>query len=371
MPTTNKKKSPKIEKTSKEYAESKKSMDELLKKSKDQTRIPKVGDLLDGTVLEIGNNAVYLDIGPTKTGIIIGIELHDGLGTFEKLKIGDKITAKVINEETETGYVELSLKEASFEKVWEKLNDLMKSGEIITTKIKEANRGGMIIEIMGVKGFLPVSQLSTSHYPRVEDGDKNKILSILQKYINQNFNVKVIDVNKDEEKLIVSERATEIEQELARISKIKVGDEVEGEISGVVDFGAFVKFNGLEGLVHISELAWQLIENPRDIVKVGQKVKAKIIGIDGNRISLSIKALKQDPWEKISEKYKVGDSVDGEITKINPFGAFVQLDKDIHGLVHISEITKTKKELEIGKSYKFKIISIESREHRLGLTPAT
>lgn len=366
---TTKKKTTKSEKSPEETSDKNKSMEELLKKAKDQPKAPKLGDLLEGRVIEIGGNAVYLDIGPTKTGIIIGTELHDGLGTFERLKTDDKISAKVINPENENGYVELSLKEASFEKVWEKLNDLMKTGEILTTKIKEANRGGLIIEIMGVKGFIPVSQLSTTHYPRVEDGDKNKILSILQKYINQNFMVKVIDVNKDEEKLIVSERATEAEKELAKISNLKIDDVVEGEISGVVDFGAFIKFNGLEGLVHISELAWQLIENPRDIVKVGQKVKAKIIGIDGNRISLSIKSLKQDPWEKISEKYKVGDTVKGEVTKINPFGAFVQLDKDIHGLVHISEINKTKKELENEKSYDFKIISIESKEHRLGLSP--
>lgn len=367
--TTLKKKITKTDKTIEEPNEKTKPMEELLKKAKEQPKAPKTGDLLEGEVIEVGGNALYLNIGPTKTGIIIGTELHDGLGTFEKLKIGEKISAKVIDPENENGYVELSLREASFEKVWEKLNELMKSGEIITTKIKEANRGGIIAEIMGVKGFLPVSQLSTAHYPRVEDGDKNKILGILQKYINQNFNVKVIDVNKEEEKLIISERATEAEQELAKISNLKTGDAVEGEISGVVDFGAFIKFNGLEGLVHISELAWQLIENPRDIIRVGQKVKAKIIGIDGNRISLSIKALKEDPWEKISEKYKVGDKIKGEITKINPFGAFVQLDKDIHGLVHISEINKTKKELEAGKSYEFAIISIESKEHRLGLSP--
>jgi len=202
--------------------------------------------------------------------------------------------------------------------------------------------------------------------------------------ISQELEVCIIDADRDSEKLIVSEKATQKEKDREAISGLKVGDVIEGEISGVVDFGAFVKFsapdknasseeNKLEGLVHISELAWQLIENPRDIVKVGSKIKAKIIGIENEKISLSIRALEKDPWSDIEKKYKVGDIVKGQINKINHFGAFVYLDNDIHGLAHISEMTEMfpgkniDDLIKVGGSYDWKILSIEPKEHRMGL----
>jgi len=202
--------------------------------------------------------------------------------------------------------------------------------------------------------------------------------------ISQELEVCIIDADRDSEKLIVSEKATQKEKDREAISGLKVGDVIDGEVSGVVDFGAFIKFSlpekedsseegKLEGLVHISELAWQLIENPRDIIKVGNKIKAKIIGIDNDKISLSIRALEKDPWSDIEDKYKVGDIVKGKINKINHFGAFVYLDSDIHGLAHISEMTemfpgkKIEELIKVGESYDWKILSIESKEHRMGL----
>ena len=353
----------------------KEQMKEMLAKAKALPRIPKVGDIVEGKVIEIGRTMVFLDLGPIGTGVVIGKELEDGLGTFKNLKVGDKISATVLDLENEEGYVELSFREASFEKVWDDLFQKMEKGEILTTKILEANKGGLMVEINGIVGFLPVSQLTFEHYPRVEGGDKEKILGILKKYIGQYFKTKIIDLDREEEKLIVSEKQAQINSEEKTIAQLKVGDIVEGKVSGLANFGVFVRFKfkevELEGLVHISELAWHLVEDPKDIVKVGDKVKVKIIGIDGTRLSLSLKALQDDPWKNAVQKYKEGQKIKGEVIKITPYGAIVKIDEHIHGLVHISKFNQEQKKLEnfleVGKNYHFKILTIKSEEHKLEL----
>lgn len=377
-------------------AESKKTakktglMKELLSRKESEIKMPEAGDLIEGTVIDIGKQALYLDLGSVGAGVIYGRELEDGIGTLKTLKIGDKIKATVIEPENDEGYTELSLRTAGYEIAWTDIYKKLQEGEIVAVKIREANRGGLMGEIYGIKAFLPVSQLSAEHYPRVEEGDKSRILSMLNKFIGQDFKVKIIDANKEDEKLIISEKEAYANKEREAISLLKTGDVIEGVISGVVDFGAFIKFPSqtaatevqirnksasggeeLEGLVHISELAWRLIENPKHIIKVGDKIKAKIIGIDDTRISLSIKALKKDPWSEL--KYKVGDIVAGNVRKITPYGAFVYLDEDIHGLLHISEfntIDEAKKYLQVGTTNKFKILTLEPKEYRMGLTLA-
>ncbi|MCK5413394.1 MAG: 30S ribosomal protein S1 [Candidatus Pacebacteria bacterium] len=345
---------------------------EVLLNDKDAPKIPTVGETIKGTVIEIGSSIIYVDLGPIGAGAIYGYGKFDGLTIFKDLKNGDSIAATVTDLENEDGYVEMSLKQASFEMVWEELERKLEEKEIITTKVLEANKGGLMIKINSVVGFLPASQLSSENYPRVGDGDKNKILSLLMQMVNKDVKVRIIGLDKNEGKLVVSEKATKTEEEKEKVSKLQVGDIVDGEISGIVDFGAFVKFsNNLEGLVHISELAWKLIDDPRKLFNVGQKVQCKIIGIDDSRISLSIKALEKDPWQAVAEKYQIGQRVEGEVTKINPFGAFIQLDKDIHGLAHVSKLNEENKieALEVGKIYEFDIISIEAKDHRLGLKP--
>lgn len=387
---TDKKKQAIIEEEPKKPVRSKKAqeMEDLLNKT--DINVPKIGDLISGKVIAVTNSAVFIDLGALGTGIIMGREMKDGLGIVENLKEGDEMEATVVELENDEGYVELSIREAAYEKAWGELERKMESRESVNTRILEANRGGLMVEVNGIYGFLPVSQLSHEHYPRVEDGDKNKILQLLLKLVGLEIKVKIIDVDPEEEKLIVSEKATYEEKEREVIGAFKVGDTVSGMVSGVVDFGAFVKFAPkskrieeveekelLEGLVHISELAWQLIEDPHEIIKTGEKVECKIIDIDGTRVSLSIRALKEDPWTKITEKYQVGKVVPGLVTKINPFGAFVQLDRDIHGLAHVSEVLGRLKVkslndiLEVGKKYNFKILSIEPESHRLGLTLLT
>jgi len=348
-------------------------MDALLLKGEAKP-IPKIGDLVEGVIINLSKNEVQLDIDGLTTGVVRGKEIYDESGEYSNIKIGDKVTATVLELENEQGQMELSFRYAGHRKAWQQLEELEKTGEIVEAKIIDANKGGLMMRVGNVMGFMPVSQLTTEHYPRVEGGDKSRILQALRKFINHQFKVKVIDVNETEEKLIVSEKSAWEEKQNKALSNFKVGDQVGGTITGVVDFGAFVEFgDNLEGLIHISELAWQRIDDPKQIVKVGDKIKAKIIAIENSKISLSLKQLMIDPWKEVSKKYKVGQSIKGKVLKLNPFGAFVELDKDIHGLIHISELSEKQisepaDTIKEGEQHEFTIISIEPENHRLGLS---
>jgi len=362
-----------VEKKTKEVRKEKEKAKEKLLSKMQALSIPKVGDSLSGKILDVSKNAVHVDLGPYGIGVVRGPELWETLDAYKDLEVGSKVTAKVLEFENEEGNLELSFKQASFEEAWVDLKEKKEKGEVVSCKIREANRGGLMTTINGIPAFLPVSQLTPEHYPRVEGGDQQEILVKLKEFIGQKLNVKIITADEKEEKLIISEKEAVLEKEKKKIVSLKVGDIIEGKISGITDFGAFVRFDRLEGLVHISELAWQLIEDPKDVVKVDQKVKAEIIGLDGTKIFLSIKKLTKDPWKAISKKYKVGQIVLGEVIKIHPFGAFVQLDKDIHGLVHVSELASKQikspdEVVKIGQKGKFKILSIEPEEHRMGLS---
>jgi len=346
-------------------------MKEILEKN-NLLKPPQVGRIIEGKIINKGRSAIYLDLGALGTGIIYGKEYQEAKDELKKLKKGDAVFAKIIDLENEDGYIELSLSQASNELTWEWLQERKDKNETIEVKILGANKGGLLAEVSGIPGFLPVSQLMPEHYPRVEKGETSKILQELQKFVGKDLEVKIFDLDPKQEKLILSEKAKENEKIKEILKGYKVGDVVTGEITGITDFGVFIKFGdkGLEGLIHISELDWQLIEDPADIVKVGEKVKAKIISIVDDKVSLSLKALKKDPWAGIEEKYKKGDMVEGKVTKFNPFGAFIQLTPKVQGLCHISEFgTKTKMEekLKIGKKYNFQILSIEPKEHRMSL----
>ena len=349
-------------------------MERLLKAKGDALKFPKIGDLIEGRIISISKNEVYLDIEGITTGVVRGKELEDESGLSAQLKMGDRATATVVDLENERGEIELSFRQAGHQKAWDNLAQMMRDETIIESKIIDANKGGLMVKVGNVVGFLPVSQLTTENYPRIEGGDKNKILAYLKLFINKTFKTKIIDVDEASEKLIVSEKAAWDDKQKAALSKYKKGDRVKGKITGVVDFGAFIEFgDGLEGLIHISELAWQRIDDPKTIVKVGDTVEAEIISIQETKVSLSMKKLKEDPWRDVDKKYHVGDLVQGKILKTNPFGAFVELDKEIHGLAHISELSpKTIKSpdeiVKIGEIHTFKIVSIEPENHRLGLS---
>ncbi|HBK33607.1 TPA: 30S ribosomal protein S1 [Candidatus Uhrbacteria bacterium] len=339
-------------------------------------QFPQVGDVINGHVVSSSRREVRVDIGGFTTGVVRGRELFAESEEYTHLQPGEEIQATVVDLENENGEMELSFRFAGQKKAWDELKQLFTSGDIVEARVLEANKGGLLIRLQHVTGFLPVSQLSPENYPRVSGGDKNKILEKLRTFVGQNIKVRVIDVNENEDKLIVSEKAVWEDQQKNVIAKYQVGDVVEGEVTAVADFGAFVKFEALEGLVHISEIAWQRIDHPRDVLKTGQHVRAEIIGIEGSKIFLSMKKLLADPWKSVGERYKVGDVVKGKVLKVNPFGFFVELDPEIHGLAHVSELSDkpvadVKTLANPGDILDFKVVSVEPKEHRLGLSLKT
>ena len=278
--------------------------------------------------------------------------------------------------ENENGEMELSFRSAGHQKVWDNMMKSRDENITVEAKVLAANKGGLMMQVDALTGFMPVSQLAPENYPRVPGGDKNRILEHLKGLIGQTLQVKVLDAHQKDEKLIVSEKAVWEDEQKVVLDKYNIGDEVEGEVSALTTFGAFIKFGtGLEGLVHISEIAWQRIDHPKDVLKVGDRVKAQIIDLNKSKIYLSIKRLIDDPWKLVKEKYTIGEKVEGEVHKVEPFGIMIKLDEQIHGLAHISELAnrpiKSTEELRelfpIGSRHAFEIVSIEPAEHRLGL----
>lgn len=344
---------------------------QLIKNMPDLGNMLKEGELVNAQLIKRAKRAVYFNLGKHGTGIIYGIELLNAKEILKNLKEGDSVSAKIVEMENDDGYVELSLAGAGKQKVWQNIKEILEKGEEVTVKITAANSGGLMAEIDGLKAFLPVSQLSNEHYPRVEDGDKSKILDELKKFVGQDLSVKILDLNIRTDKLILSEREITNKNVKEKLNKYKAGDIVDGIISGVADFGAFIKFSDdteIEGLIHISELDHKLIENPKEIIKVNDQVKAKILEIKEGRVTLSLKALKADPWNKVEEKYKEGASIKAKIARFNPFGAFVSLDSEIQGLIHVSEfgsVEEMKTKLKEGEMYDFKIDSVKPQEKRI------
>jgi small subunit ribosomal protein S1 len=343
---------------------------------KDSIKIPQIGDTVIGVVLSASKAEVRLDINGILSGVVRGQELYEEAAEYSGLKPGDEVEATVIDAENENGELELSFRFAGQEKALQGLKNAFNNKTNIKVKVVDANKGGLLANFAQIAGFLPVSQLAPENYPRINGGDKGKILEKLRSFIGKEMEVKVINLDEKEDKIIFSEEEAWKEKQKDIISKYQVGTVVEGDITAVTDFGVFVTFGeNLEGLIHISELAWQRIDDPSDLYKVGEKIKAEIINVDGSKIFLSAKKLMTDPWENVGEKYKIGQKVKGTVLKVNPFGLFIKLDNDIHGLGHISQLylepnQKITDVYQAGREEEFTIITIEPKDHRLGLAAA-
>ncbi len=340
----------------------------------ENAKIPQAGDIVEGVVLSSSKSEVKLDIDGMVTGVVRGRELYFEAEEYANLKPGDKVEATVVEEENENGDLELSFRSAGQQKAWSALFDAYENRKILKFRVNDANKGGLIVSYGQIQGFLPVSQLAPENYPRVNGGDKSRILDKLKSFVGSDFEAKIMTLDEKDEKLIISEKEAWQEKQKDIISKYKVGSVIEGAITALTDFGVFISFGeNLEGLIHISELAWQRIDDPSDLFKAGDKVKAEIISIEGSKIFLSVKKLLKDPWDGVENKYKVGQAVEGTVLKVNPFGLFVELDADIHGLAHISQISlapdqKINDAFHAGDKKEFTIVSIEPKDHRLGLS---
>lgn len=343
------------------------TMDDLLASSK--TERIKTGDVVEGTITSVKKHEVWVDLGAQGVGIVMRREIGHG----KELTIGETVTTSVVDPEMDEGYALLSVRRAVKDRGWDELQRVFDDREIIEISPYDANRGGLLVELEGIRGFLPVSQLAAGHYPRVSGADKDEILQKLNALVNKPIKARILDVSRKDNKLIFSEKEAIKDDMQAMFSKMTVGDVVEGVVTGVIDFGAFVNIDGIEGLIHISEISWERVEDPRDYIKTGEIVKAKIIAIDKDRLSLSIKQTKEDPWLQEVKEFKVGSLTEGKVTRITPFGAFVQLSPAVEALVHVSEMSSDdsadpEKIFHLNEKKQFKVIDIDSDSRKIALS---
>ncbi len=343
------------------------TMDELLKSS-DITGLA-AGEVVEGVVTAIRKNEVWVDLGARGVGVVLRREIGYG----QKLEEGQTITVSVIDPEMDEGHALLSMKRAAKDRGWDELQRIHEANEIVEVMPYDANRGGLLVELEGIRGFLPVSQLAAGHYPRVSGADKDEILQKLHALTNKPLRVRVLDISRKDNKLIFSEKEAVKDDMQARFAELKVGDVVEGVVTGVIDFGAFVNFDGIEGLIHISEISWERVDNPRNYVKVGETLKAKIIAIDKDRLSLSLKQMTEDPWLEQVKAFKKGDIVEGKVTRITPFGAFVQIGPSVEALVHVSEMSDDEdvdpeKLFQLNEKKQFKVLDIDTENRKIALS---
>ncbi|PID32182.1 30S ribosomal protein S1 [Candidatus Saccharibacteria bacterium] len=343
------------------------TMDELLAGSDIQQL--KAGDVVEGAVTSVKKNEVWVDLGANGIGVVLRREISHG----QQLEVGQTVVVSVVEPEMDEGYALLSMRRAAKDRGWDELQKAFDGQEIVEVAAYDANRGGLLIELEGIRGFLPVSQLAAGHYPRVSGADKDEILQKLNALVGKTLRVRLLDLSRKENKLIFSEKEAVKDDMAARFAKLSVGDVVEGVVTGVIDFGAFVNVDGIEGLIHISEISWERVDNPRDYVKNGQTVEAKIIAIDKDRLSLSLKQMTEDPWMKEAKEFTKGDMVEGKVTRITPFGAFVQLSPAVEALVHVSEMSDAEgadpeKIFQLNERKTFKILDIDTDGRKIALS---
>ena len=353
------------------------TMESLLNEQELNIDLPQVGEIRTGVIASVSPSQILVSIGAKSEGVISGREL-DQLTAEERdaLQVGQEVHVFVINPEDTNGNVVLSLKRAQEELSWENVERLVTSDEVVDSKIMGFNKGGLIVAVEGLRGFVPSSQISAMRRSQ-STGDTPE--QRWQKMIGQPISVRVIEVDRERRRLILSERAasTESRQSIKErvIEELEEGKVYTGRVTSLANFGAFININGADGLVHLSELSWEHIEHPREVLEVGQEVKVKVINVDREkkRIGLSVRALQDDPWKSRVEKYSVGQLVEGVITRLTKFGAFARLEGDIEGLIHISEIAEhriehPKEVLKEGEVKSLRVIRIDPDQHRIGLS---
>ena len=353
------------------------TMESLLNEQELNVDLPQAGEIRTGVIASISSSQILVSIGAKSEGVVSGREL-DQLSAEERdaLQVGQEVHVYVVNPEDANGNVVLSWKRAQEQISWENVEKLLASEDVIESKIIGFNKGGLIAGVEGLRGFVPSSQISAMRRSQ-STGETPE--QRWQKMIGQPITVRVIEVDRERRRLILSERAasTESRQSIKErvIEELEEGKTYTGRVTSLANFGAFININGADGLVHLSELSWDHIEHPREVLEVGQEVKVKVINVDRDkkRIGLSVRALQSDPWKSRVEKYSVGQLVEGVITRLTKFGAFARLEGDIEGLIHISEIAEhriehPKEVLKEGEVKSLRVIRIDPEQHRIGLS---
>lgn len=360
-------------------------IDKFLSDDQNQIKTFSRGDIVEGTVMDVQDGLLVVDIGFKSEGIVAGKELKSDLLDWRELKEGDKVMVYVVKPEDEEGQLVLSIRRTQQATAWLNLEKAKENNDVIETTVVESNNGGLIVEIgKDIRGFIPTSQLDASRVyvsgvRQVGKDISSKVQERLSTMIGEKVSTRIIELDREKNRIILSEKmvtqSRDLEQREKTLNKIKEGDVLEGTVSGITPFGIFVNAEGLEGLVHLSELSWDKVEDIGSMYSVGTKVSVMVIGVTdgGKRVAYSVKRLQKDPWSEAISQYKVGDIVEGEVQKVVPYGAFVRIDKGLNGLIHISELSdKLVKDpsdiVKVGDEVKVKILSISSTERHLGLS---
>lgn len=366
---------------SKLYAE----FDKAINQSTSQIKDLKRGDIVEGVIVDKRPEYLIVDVGYKSEGIVAGKEMRSNVVDVDKLKVGDKILVYVVKPEDDEGQLVLSIRRTEQAGQWLALERAKENNEIIEAIVIESNKGGVICDLGGgIRGFLPTSQMDSSRVfisgmRQVGKDIAVEVQKKLSSLIGTVIKVRIAEINRAKNKIILSEKMVTQERDMLKkektLKKLKEGDVLHGKVSGIVPYGIFVNAEGLEGLVHLSEISWDKVENVGDLYKVGDEVDVVVIGIsdNGRRVAYSIKRLLPDPWSEAISKHKVGDIVEGVVTKVIQYGAFVRLGDGLNGLIHISEISDdlVKNPLDYvqpGQKVKVKILSISSTERHLGLS---
>ena len=360
-------------------------MDEFLSNESNKIRTLAKGDIVEGKVVDVRDGIVVVDVGYKSEGIVAGRELKSDTLDWTTLELGDDILVYVVKPEDEKGQLVLSIRRTQQASLWIKLEKAKINNDVVDAVVVEANNGGLIVELgKGVRGFIPTSQLDASRVyasgvRQVGKDISSEVQRKLNSMIGQKIGTRISELNREKNRIILSEKMVTQERDLAQrdetLKKIKEGETLEGTISGITPYGVFVNAQGLEGLVHLSELSWDKVEDIGKLYSVGDKVNVMVIGVSdgGKRVAYSIKRLQNDPWSEAISRYKVGDIVEGTIQKVVPYGAFVRIGEGLNGLIHISELSdKLVKDpndiVKQGENVKVKILSISSTERHLGLS---
>jgi len=340
-----------------------------------QVKQLRVGDMIEGVVVSASHKEILVDVGAKSEGIITGLELSEADKSYKMMQPGDKISAKISQIENAQGYIVLSLKKAEKDKKWQDAEEAFEGGLVIDANVLEYNKGGLLCDSLGLRGFIPLSHLDRVHFAndvaKFAAGSEAELKESLKILSGKTLRVKVIELDKEKNRFVLSEKDAlttySEESRKKRLSEIEIGSSVEGIVTGIMPFGVFVDLDGVEGLVHISEIAWEKVSHPSNYFKVGQKIKVMVLGIDeaSNKLALSVKKLIPNPWETVEEKYPVGTKVKGVVSKIVPFGAFVTLEKGLDGLIHVSEAESP---LEEGDKVSAVVIQVDGANQKLALS---
>lgn len=337
-----------------------------------EIKYPKEGEVISWVVVKIEKKNILVNVNNQFSWLVVSKEIWNTVD-LNTVQPWDNVDVMVLGDSVERGLLILSLKRANQIRSLSNLSKFFNSEEVITVKPTEANKWGLLVDIDGLKWFIPVSQLTPLHYPRVEWADPAKILEHLESLVWKDFKVRVINVDEAWKKIIFSEKAAISENRDKALGNLKVGDIVEWTVSWILTYWLFITFDGLEWLVHVSEIDWGHVNNPWKFAKVGQKVKVKVIWLDSDKISLSIKRLQENPWDVLAKKYKTWDVIKAPVSRISQFWAFMELDGWIQWLIHLSEISHwvvkdIRDFVKVWEEIEAKIINFEPKEKRIGLS---